>query len=291
MLNINNLLVGTYQTNSIRNNIQESINILQSIVYESSLKSLDIILFPELFLSGYDIGVEQLKSLAINQNSNEIKYICNLAKEHHIAICLGYSELSDDGIIYNSAILINGLGEIVLNYRKTHLWDPTNTYEKVAFVPGDSLPVASLFIPRTNQNITVGILICFDVEFPEPSRVLTLAGASIILVPTAVVDTLPAECMVPTRAGENQVFIIYSNFSGPCLTASTPDTVFCGLSGIFGPDGRHLVRAKSDEIGLFTTELNGESYREYVFRNNYLVDRINKTHLYSSIITSNTNHL
>jgi 5-aminopentanamidase len=286
------LRVGCYQNENIRSNIPEVLKLIEAVVLESLPKQLDLILFPELFLSGYDCGVENLRINSVSQNSNEIQYIQHeICRKYSIAICVGYSELVDSAhsdekenskVIYNSAILISALGEITLNYRKTHLWDPDLVYEKQVFTCGDTLPIANLLIPRTNEKVSIGILICFDIEFPEPARVLRLSGASVILVPTAVVDTLPAQAMVPCRAGENHTFIVYSNFNGPCLT-STNNSVFCGLSGVFGPDGSELIRAQPNEIGLFTANLIGRDFSEYIHRNNYLIERLQKCPLYAPI--------
>jgi 5-aminopentanamidase len=280
--------VGTYQNVNLRNNIPEAISVIEAIVRSNASQELDLILFPELFLTGYDCGVEILISSALHMNSKEIEYIrSNICQQYHIALCFGYSEQADNETIYNSAMLIDAMGEVVMNYRKTHLWDPNHSYEKCAFTPGEALPVADLLVMRTNQTIRVGILICFDLEFPEPARVLRLSGASLILVPTAVVDTMPAQCMVRCRACENLLFIIYSNFTGPCLISSPPHSSFCGLSGVFGPDGSELVRASAEATGLFTAQLIGREYGDYAFRNNYLLERQEKCqhHLYASITT------
>jgi 5-aminopentanamidase len=294
-----NLRAGCYQNENIRSSIPEVIKLMEEVVQESLPQQLDLILFPELFLTGYDCGIESLRVNSLSQNSKEIQYIqLEICRKYSIAICVGYSELDDQAqlqadekeksssVVYNSAILINSSGEIVLNYRKTHLWDPDFVYEKQVFTCGETLPTAHLLIPRTNEIIQIGILICFDIEFPEPARVLRLSGASVILVPTAVVDILPARCMVPCRAGENNTFIVYSNFTGSCLTSSDNNVSFCGLSGIFGPDGSELVRAQPHEIGLFTANLIGENYSEYVHRNPYFLERQKKCHLYASITES-----
>lgn len=285
-----NLRAGCYQNENIRDSIPDALRLMEEVVRESLPKQLDLILFPELFLTGYDCGIESLRRNSIQQNSHEIQYIQQqICQKYSIAICFGYSERDDrdttdnqEIVIYNSAILIDSRGEIILNYRKTHLWDPYHVYEKQVFTCGETLPISTLLIPRTNEIIQIGILICFDIEFPEPARVLRLSGASVILVPTAVVDTLPARCMVPCRAGENNTFIIYSNFTGSCLTSSD-NSVFCGLSGIFGPDGSELIRAQADDIGLFTANLIGENFKEYVQRNPYFIEREKKCHLYSSL--------
>jgi 5-aminopentanamidase len=156
---------------------------------------------------------------------------------------------------------------------RTHLWDPDKVYEKAAFTPGNELPVADIHFPRRNQTVTVGILICFDCEFPEPSRILALKGASVIIISTAIVDEMTPRTIVPCRATENHVFIVYSNLSGPCTANPAVDCCFCGQSAIIAPDGEELVRSPVEGGGLLHATLHGARYANHVHRNNYLVER------------------
>jgi len=143
--------------------------------------------------------------------------------------------------IFNSAVLIDSDGSILLNYRKTHLWGDV---EGAIFTPGDSHQFDSLASLKCCPNFPMGILICYDLEFPEPARILSLRGARIILAPTALTtgdssDVIPLK-MLPSRAAENHIFIIYANHIHRATEESA--LTFCGLSGIFGPDGSELAR-------------------------------------------------
>jgi predicted amidohydrolase len=73
------------------------------------------------------------------------------------------------------------------NYRKTHLWGPDGGHEKSIFTPGNELAVVDFPILRTGESVKVGILICFDSEFPEPARVLAVKGAHLILIATGLI--------------------------------------------------------------------------------------------------------
>ena len=92
----------------------------------------------------------------------------------------------------------------------------------------------------------LGLLICYDIEFPEPARRLALAGADIILIATALMEPYEqvAKYVIPARAYENQVYVAYANHSG------TDDGLsYIGLSSICGPDGAVLAAAgKNEEI-------------------------------------------
>lgn len=283
------LNVGTYQGPNIRRDIQEVLRTVNQIVEQAVQHNLDLVLFPELFLSGYDISVKDLKSYAVHHESEEINSIKSISRINGIGIAIGYAELSSNGKIYNSCCVFDATGDLVLNYRKTHLWDPSGSYEKIVFTPGHELPVADICIPRTGQTVTIGVLICFDCEFPEPARALALKGAMVILIPTAIaaglVDDITPRMTVPCRAAENHVFIVYANLSGPCLIESAQKGFagceFCGQSAVIGPDGRDIVRADKSSSGLFHCTLQGKLYEECVRRNDYLMER--NSVLYESI--------
>jgi predicted amidohydrolase len=132
-------------------------------------------------------------------------------------------------------LLINRSGNIGANYRKTHLY---GRYEKGCFKPGDSLIIAEL------ADLKIGILICYDVEFPEAVRSLVIAGAHLIAVPTALMKDYccVAEHVAPTRAYESGVFVAYVNRCG-----IEGDTIYCGSSCLVGPDGRDIIRAGQSE--------------------------------------------
>lgn len=230
----------------------------------------------------YDCGLDTLKALAISRDGDVMKRLKKLAVEHGVAIGIGYAE-ELNGCVFNSCCLIDAFGELVLNYHKTHLWDPFNIYEKVAFSAGSKLPVGFIHFPRVGQTICVGLLICFDIEFPEPARTLAAKGASIILVPTASADgDVGPQIMVPCRAAESHVFVVYSNYTGSVLPAVDGAAPFSGLSGVFGPNGGALVRAEPHATGLFTAHLKGEDYKDVVRRNDYFAER--RPELYAELV-------
>jgi predicted amidohydrolase len=100
----------------------------------------------------------------------------------------GFAEIGDDGNVYNSAAVVDGSGVLAV-YRKIHLWDK----EKLVFTAGSTVPpVVDTAVGR------LGILICFDLEFPEMPRTLALGGAEIIVVPTNwPLETVPTGERVP----------------------------------------------------------------------------------------------
>jgi selenocysteine lyase/cysteine desulfurase/predicted amidohydrolase len=298
------LQAATFQGEPVPGNVPANISVLCSAATSAATAGSDLLLFPELFLTGYNLPPTRLKSLAINQNGIEMKQIRDIAVKNCIAIAIGYAEsvvekgvasdsVSEGGeIVYNSCILIDSIGRTVVNYRKCHLWDPYFEHERLAFVPGNCLPTGDLKVHSSGEVIKIGILICFDCEFPEPARVLALQGAQVVLIPTAlaegpVADSTPT-VTVPGRAAENNFFIVYSNLIGSSLVVGTDDhegesdnsppslinkSNFCGQSGIFGPDGSDLARASKTATGIFSAVLDSSKYKAYIDRNNYLEER------------------
>ena len=184
---------------------------------------------------------------AFTVDSDAAQQIAQIARRHSIAILYGFMEL-DGNRRYNSVRLLDEHGELLLHYRKCHLWAEL---DRQLFSAGDTLaPVVSY------RGWRLSTLICYDVEFPEAVRSLALAGAQLVLVPTALMSPFRfvAEQMVPVRAAENQIFLAYAN-----LTGAERKTTYEGCSTVAGPDGAVLVKASSQGDALLHTVLNAEA--------------------------------
>jgi 5-aminopentanamidase len=202
---------------------------------EARANGADILLMPEMYLSGYNIGPEAARKFAIT--SSGLAPAQKIARTHKIALVFGYPELVGDKVA-NASVLIGPDGEILINYRKTHLFGELDRGMFSAL--GTEYPIVTL------GGQKIGLLICYDIEFPEPARLLALAGADVILISTALMEPYEqvAKYVIPARAYENQVYVAYANHSG------TDDGLnYIGLSSICGPDGAVLAAAgKNEEI-------------------------------------------
>lgn len=219
-----------------------------------------LLIAPEMILSGYDIGAQAIAERAEAADGASARAIAELARVHQLAILYGYPE-RDGEKIYNAVQLIDRDGSRLANYRKTHLF---SDIDRDAFSPGDQATVIAEL-----EGWRVGLLICYDVEFPETVRRLALAGADFVAVPTAVMQPYDfvASHMVPTRAVENQVFIAYVNRCGV-----ENGLEYIGLSCVVGPDGSDLARAQRDEV-LITAVLERELIDKWRAHYNYMEDR------------------
>jgi predicted amidohydrolase len=147
----------------------------RAAVAEAAVAGAGLVVLPELSDSGYVFsGAGEARSLASSAASGmTLREWRSLAARHDLTIAGGFCELGPDGKLYNSAALVDASGTKAV-YRKAHLWDG----EKKIFAPGgDAPPVVEL--PFGN----VGLMICYDLEFPEWVRLAALSGADLIAVP------------------------------------------------------------------------------------------------------------
>lgn len=210
-----------------------------------------LLVCPEMFLTGYNIGSEAVSELAQPRDGQAAAQVARIAQGNNIAIVYGYPERGVDDRLYNAVQLIDARGHSLCNYRKTHLFGALDT---AMFAAGsDDFPVIEL------NGWRLGLLICYDVEFPENTRRLALAGAELILVPTANMAPYDFICEVTVRARafENQCYLAYANYCG-----SEGDIHYCGLSSLCAPDGSQIVLAERNEalvVGTLDREALNES--------------------------------
>ncbi|WP_248795328.1 carbon-nitrogen hydrolase family protein [Pseudomonas sp. MWU13-2105] len=224
-------------------------------------RGADVLVLPEMFLSGYNIGAEAVGALAEASDGPSAQHIAALARAANMAIVYGYPERAEDGQLYNAVQLIDAQGQSLCNYRKTHLY---GDLDHSMFSAGpDHFPVVEL------GGWKFGLLICYDVEFPENTRRLALGGAEVILVPTAnmVPFDFVADVTIRARAFENQCFVAYANYCG-----HEGDIQYCGQSSIAAPDGSRLARAGLDET-LIVATLDRSLMQASRASNRYLLDR------------------
>jgi len=231
--------IALYQGPGRINNIPAAFELMAEKAAEAAANGATILLLPEMYLSGYNIGPQAALAQAMTPES--LTPAQNIAKANNIALVFGYPELTG-GLVANAAVMIGPDGGILLNYRKTHLFGDLD--REMFKSVGDRLSVIDF------NGYKIGLLICYDIEFPEPARVLALAGADILLIPTAQMEpyTQVAKLLIPTRAYENQLYVAYANHSG-----AEDGLNYVGLSSICGPDGAVLAAAGLGEEMIYAT--------------------------------------
>ncbi|CRM92522.1 (R)-stereoselective amidase [Pseudomonas sp. 22 E 5] len=251
--------VALYQCPPLPLDVAANLERLHKVAHEAT--GADVLVLPEMFLTGYNIGAEAVGALAEAQDGNAAQTIAEIAQSAGLAILYGYPERAEDGQIYNAAQLIDAHGQRLCNYRKTHLF---GDLDHSMFSAGDGdFPLVKL------NGWTLGLLICYDLEFPENTRRLALAGAELILVPTAnmVPFDFVADVTVRARAFENQCYVAYANYCG-----HEDEIHYCGQSSIAAPNGQQIALASLDEA-LIVGTLEHQAILDARAANDYLQDR------------------
>ena len=227
---------------------------------------------PEMGLTGYAIGAESVQALAEPPDGPLARDVAGIARQHGIAIVYGYPErhpLSGKKP-FNAVQAIDEHGHAIGHYRKTHLYGALDHQQ---FSSGDAPSQAF-----TYRGWRLGLLICFDVEFPEPVRMLALQGVDAVLVPTANMIDFDevSERLVPTRACENRVYVAYANACG-----AEGAVHYGGKSLVANAFGDVVATAGREEALLLATLL--PDHLAHARQNNYLPHR--RPDLYAALGT------
>lgn len=216
----------------VTGDIERNLSTLESIVAKTDA---ELIIFPELFLSGY-IPRDKVSSLAQSIDGSIVSRISDISRESSKAIIVGlplkHQTLS--GGVTNSAIVVNKKGRIG-RYDKTYLPTFGPFEESLYFTHGSGVMTMDL------SGLSIGVLICYDIFFPELSKLMALRGAELIVCisasPTTTIQNFKR--IIPARAIENTTYIAYVNLVGSHL-----DLVFGGCSRLVDPRGDVVVEAK-----------------------------------------------
>lgn len=248
--------------------IDANLDRLAQVARDAAGQGARLLIAPEMFLTGYHIGRESTRRLAEPADGPAAQRVAAIADDAGLALLYGYPERDGDSV-YNAAQLIDRDGRRLANHRKTHLF---GDIDRSAFEAGQGPPTLAEL-----DGLRLGILICYDVEFPENVRMLALNGADFVAVPTALMQpyTFIARSVVPARAYENQVFLAYANRCG-----RERELEYLGQSCIVAPDGSEPARAGGGEA-LIVGELDPATQTASRQLNTYLRDR--RPELYSPL--------
>ncbi len=221
-----------FQSDGAYKTFDERLLGLREVIYKGSF---DLLVCPELFASGYNVG-EDLRELAQLPDGRYYSALSNLAQEYACSIVYGYPESSANGTIYNSAACIDKRGQLIANHRKLII--PPG-FESSYFETGKGLTLFDL------NGFRCALLICYDAEYPESVRAVAQAGAQVVIVPTALAANWGsvAKQMMPTRAFENGVWLLYANHAGEEHGIS-----YFGGSCIVSPSGEEVSADAAEQV-------------------------------------------
>ena len=235
------------QISCIRENKTENIRKMEKTVAEAEKHAAELVIFPELSLTGYVVR-DQIYELAETIPGPSTRSIEKIARKSKTYIVFGMPELSEkaQATIYNSAVLVGPEG-LVGKYRKIHL--PTHSVfeEKRYFRPGYQTAVFDTELGK------IGLIICYDIFFPEVTRLTRLKGAQLIVCISAspAVRRTFFEILTLARAIENTAFLAYVN-----LVGVEDGLHFWGGSRLIEPQGKILVQGKYDKEDLVMCEVD-----------------------------------
>jgi deaminated glutathione amidase len=234
---------------------EENLKLSLNFIKEASKKNADLICFPEfqMAFSPGNQSAKQLVKLSESVNGGNFVFtLCSAAKRNKInVIATIYERYTNDSNakyknrVFDTAIMINNKGIIRSVYRKVHLYDALGFKESVKMMAGDTIEK-----PVKTSAGNLGLMICYDVRFPEISRILTVEGANILVVPSAWVHGIMKEehwqTMLKARAIENGSYVIAPDQVG---------NIFSGRSMVVDPFGISLLDMGNRE-GMEVVEID-----------------------------------
>jgi 5-aminopentanamidase len=220
---------------------------------EASALGVEVLVTPEMFLTGYAIGADRVRELARPARGAWASAVGRIAAEAGVAVVYGFPE-RDGEAVYNAATFVDRSGAVVAVHRKVHLWGEV---DRSQFTAAPAAPAAF-----DAAAYRLGMLICYDAEFPEAVRRLAVEGAGVVLVPTANPAGYESvqRILLPARALENGCALVYADYCG-----SDGQLAYSGLSTIVAADGTVLAQASADAEELVVAEVTPpERPSEYV---------------------------
>ena len=213
------------------------------LIEQVSRESVALAVFPECSLSGYHLARDAAEVAAVEIPGPETRRLADLADRFRMTLVVGLLERTPTGL-YNAAVVFRP-GQAIVSYRKTHL--PQMGVDRFCLRGGDA------YRPIDTPIGAIGVLICYDLRFPEPARLLALGGATLLAVPTNWPTTASdyPDFLLRARASENRLPIVAADRCGTDV-----EVAFLGRSQIVGYDGAVIAEAGSqDETLVASLEL------------------------------------
>jgi (R)-amidase len=212
-----------------------------------------LIVFPEATLSGFPTR-GNVGDVAQSLDGPALTAVRDAARHAGVSVAVGLAE-REGARFYNTTVLVDDKGEIALRYRKTHLW----ASDVGVFTPGDRFETCLW------NGLTVGLLICYDIEFPETARAVAALDADLLVVTNGNMDPFGPvhRRAITARAMENQMFALMVNRCG----TGDDNLTFPGESALVDPFGEIVAAAGAQEtllgvdIDFKRLEASREHYR------------------------------
>ncbi len=247
---IMNFKIAVLQKQSVPRQEEKNIDTIIANMEYAAKNNADILLLPECFITGYELPIGNED--AVTDNSDYIRDLCLAAQKFQIGV-VATAFTRGDIKPQNSAFVINKDGKILMKYSKVHTCDFA---DEKCLASGDEFKVCDF------HGIKLGIMICYDREYPESARILMLKGAEIVLVPNDCGSMKPRVQALSTRAYENMMGIVMANPNGKDRGNSCAFSPIC-----WDRDGVCIENTifLADEMteGLYYADFDMEQIRSY----------------------------
>ena len=240
--------VAVLQMRSVNREYERNIKTIIKYMSDAKQNGADILLLPECFITGYDLTIDNASAIT----ENDLAPLCENAKELNIGL-VAAALTQGKSNPQNSAFVISKDGKILMKYAKVHTCDFAD--EKV-LESGTEFKVCDF------DGVKIGIMICYDREYPESARVLMLKGAEIILVPNDCGSMRPRLQALSTRAYENMCGVAMANPNGENAGNSCAYSPICWDRNGECVDNT-LLLADAETEGLFYADFDMDAIRAY----------------------------
>ena len=249
--------------------VQDNTETMVNWIKRAGSEGHDLIVFPEMCDTGYDMNV--ILKTSSEWNGAVIESIKQAAATANINVIVGISERVEDGV-YNSIAVLDRKGKLIGKYRKTHLITAEPTFEDKFLKAGDELGLVEI------EGKQFGLMTCYEIRFPEIARTLALRGADVLIIPAAwpLVRLPHWEALILARAIENQVFVAATSRIG-----NDTGVPFSGSSTIISPYGNIMASASQIHEELISSCINFDFIDEV--RSQIKVHKDRRVDLYSNI--------
>lgn len=240
--------IAVLQFKSVIGEIEKNFDTAAKMI--ESAKDADVLILPELWSTGY--YPTPVNNFADVNSENTARYICQIAKKFNVNIVAGSVIAEVEGKFFNRCIVSNRNGEIIAQYDKVHLFSFAD--EDKIFTAGKN------FVTFELDGVKCGIIICYDLRFPEFVRKIALNNIEILFCPAAwsLKRLKPRQILTRARAIENQIFVVFANSAGK--------------SEIISPAGETIAEIDTGEQVL-TAEIDLNERKKILEKMNLLSDR------------------
>lgn len=268
--------VAVLQKRSLSKDMSKNIKTIISNMEYAAENNADILLLPECFITGYELPIENKNALA--DDSEHIKMLCAAAKQLQIGV-VATAFTQGRTKPQNSAFVIDKGGKVLIKYSKVHTCD---------FADEKCLESGNEFKVCDFHGIKIGIMICYDREYPESARILMLKGAEIILVPNDCGAMSPRVQALSTRAYENMTGIVMSNPNGKNQGNSCAFSPICWDRNGVCVDNTIFLADEMTE-GLYYASFDMEKLRSYRKRE-MMGNTFRKVKAYGDLLSGNIDY-